>query len=230
MVRSASPILVAGALLIVSLFMIRLDYAVGAAGVLIALLGYGVRSTATQVRHIERLELLRQERSQLQNIAWTDALTGVTNRHFLDQALRRAAGRPLSVPMIDIEHFKLLNDHAGHLAGDACLRSVAAALQRTLVRPRDVLARYGGEEFIVLLHDVDAAGALVVAERLRAAVESLRIQNLDSPAGTVTVSIGAASAASHSAGGATALVEAADGALYEAKRAGRNQVRAVPIE
>ena len=228
-VRSASPILLAGALLIVSLFMIRLDYAVGAVGVLIAVLGYGVRTTATQVRHIERRELLRQERSQLQNIAWTDALTGVANRHFLDQALRRAVGQPLSVLMIDIDHFKLLNDHAGHLAGDACLRSVAAALQRALVRPGDVLARYGGEEFIVLLHDVDAAGALVVAERLRVAVESLGIQSFDGPAGTVTVSIGAANAASNYVGSVTGLVEAADGALYEAKRAGRNQVRAMPV-
>ena len=229
-VRSASPILLAGALLIVSLFMIRVDYAVGVAGTLIAVLGHAARTTSTQVRHIERRESLRRERSQLQTIAWTDALTGVANRHFLDRALRRVAdgagpvGQALSVLMIDIDHFKRLNDHAGHLAGDACLRDVAGALQRTLVRPGDVLARYGGEEFIVLLHGVDPAGALVVAERLRAAVESLQIQNLDSPLGTVTVSVGAASAAPHYAGGATGLIEAADSALYEAKRAGRNQV------
>ncbi len=228
-VRSASPILLAGALLIVSLFMIRLDYAVGAAGVLIAVLGYGVRTTITQVRHIERRESLRQERSELHSLAWTDALTGVANRHFLDRALRRAMGQPLSVLMIDIDHFKRLNDHAGHLAGDACLRDVAAVLQRTLVRPGDVLARYGGEEFIVLLHDVDVAGALVVAERLRAAVEGLQVQNLDSPLGMVTVSIGAASAAPHYAGGSTGLIEAADSALYEAKRAGRNQVSGLVV-
>ncbi|HXD04896.1 MAG TPA: GGDEF domain-containing protein [Burkholderiaceae bacterium] len=228
-VHSASPIVLAGALLIVSLFMIRVDYAIGTTGVLIAVIGYGLRTTLTQVRHIELGDDLRRERFELQAIAWTDALTGVRNRRFIDHALARAArrarhaGRPLSVLMIDIDHFKGLNDFYGHPAGDACLREVATALQHALARPDDVLARYGGEEFIALLHDVEAPGALVVAERLRAAIEALRIHHNGSPFGVVTVSIGAASTASHDADAAD-LIEAADAALYEAKRSGRNRV------
>jgi diguanylate cyclase (GGDEF)-like protein len=232
-VRSGSPILLATALLIASLFLIRVDYAFGTAGILIAVLGIGVRTTVTQVRQIEHGEALQRERSALQTIAWTDALTGVPNRHFFAQALRRAwrgerrAGQAQAILMIDIDHFKQLNDRYGHPAGDACLREVARALQRALVRPDDVLARYGGEEFIVLLRDTDAAGAQVVGERLRAAVENLRIENEGSPQGVVTVSVGAASASISGEAAATWLVEEADRALYEAKIAGRNLVKLV---
>ena len=226
-VHSASPLFLAGTLLIVALFLIRVDYPLGAAAILIAVLGYGLRSTATQVRHIERED-------RLQAIAWTDALTGVANRRFFDQALTGAwrrslrATSSLSVLMIDIDHFKLLNDRYGHPAGDACLREVAHALRQALVRPGDVLARYGGEEFIALLQEADMAGALVVAERLRAAVQALAIENLGSPLGVVTVSVGSASASVvlTTDNLATSLVDAADKALYEAKCAGRNQVRA----
>jgi diguanylate cyclase (GGDEF)-like protein len=229
-VHSASPLVLALALLILSLFMIRVDFAAGTAGVLLAVLGHGLRTTLVQVRHIERGEILQRERYELQAIAWTDALTGVGNRHFLDHALDRAmrrarrSARPLSVLMIDIDHFKGLNDRYGHPAGDVCLREIARTLRQALARPDDVLARYGGEEFIALLPDVDGAGALVVAERLRAAVETLRIEHAGSPCGIVTVSVGVSSVV-RLEGAATAwLVEAADAALYDAKRAGRNRV------
>jgi diguanylate cyclase (GGDEF)-like protein len=232
-VRSGSPILLAAALLIASLFLIRVDYVFGTAGVLIAVLGIGMRTTVTQVRQIEHGEALQRERSALQTIAWTDALTGVPNRHFFARALRRAwrgerrVDQPQAILMIDIDHFKQLNDRYGHPAGDACLRKVARALQRALVRPDDVLARYGGEEFIALLRDTDAAGAQVVGERLRAAVENLRIKNEGCPQRVVTVSVGAASAALSGQAAATSLVEKADRALYEAKCAGRNLVKLV---
>jgi diguanylate cyclase (GGDEF)-like protein len=232
-VRSASPLFLAGILLIVALFLIRVDYVFGAAGVLIAVLGYGLRSTLAQVDHIAREDMLRRDRSALQAIAWTDALTGVANRRYLDRALTgeqrggdRHASRPLSALMIDIDHFKKLNDRYGHPAGDACLREVANALRHALVRPGDVLARYGGEEFVALLGEADAAGAQVVAERLRAAVQALGIANVDAPFGVVTVSIGTASAALPDGADAVELIDAADKALYEAKCAGRNQVRA----
>ncbi len=227
-VRAGSPMLLAGVLLIVSLFLIRVDYVHGVAGVLIAVLGYGLRASVAQAGHIERGDQLQRERTELQAIAWTDALTGIPNRHYLDQALaghwhvERRAHHPLSVLMIDIDHFKSLNDRYGHPAGDACLRAVARVLQDALVRPDDVLARFGGEEFIALLHDADAAGAVVVAERLRAAVEALRIEHADNPHGVVTVSIGTASAAHR--GETARLIQAADKALYEAKCAGRNRV------
>lgn len=231
-VRSASPLFLAGTLLIVSLFLIRVDYACGAAGILIAVLGYGLRSTATQVRHIEREDRLQRDRSALRAIAWTDALTGVANRRFFDRMLESAwrrslgAGAPLSVMMIDIDHFKLLNDRYGHPAGDACLREVARALREALVRPTDVLARYGGEEFVALLHEADEAGACVVAERLRAAVQSLAIVNADAPLGVVSVSVGTASVVPAREAVFAGLVDAADKALYQAKCAGRNQIRA----
>ena len=229
-VRSASPLFLAGALLLVSLFLIRVDYLFGTAGILIAVLGHGLRSTVAQVRGIERGDRLQRDRSKLQAIAWTDALTGIANRRYLDHALggavshQRVAGQPLSVLMIDIDHFKLLNDRFGHPAGDACLRAVAQALRQALVRPGDVLARYGGEEFIALLHEADPAGALVVAERLRAAVEALHIDNPDSPSKVLTVSIGAASASLSGQATAASLIAAADKSLYEAKSGGRNQV------
>ncbi len=230
-VRSASPILLAAALLLVSLALIRINYVAGAAGVLVTVLGSGLRNTVRNVRHIEREDNLRRERSQLRVIAWTDALTGIPNRHYLDEALRKAerrerrAGVTLAILMIDIDLFKMLNDRYGHPAGDACLRDVAQLLQEALVRPDDILARYGGEEFVALLRDTDAKGARVVAERLRVVVEAAGIENLASPFKVVTVSIGVANAALSGSFGAMRLMELADKALYEAKSAGRNQVR-----
>ena len=235
LVRAVRPLFLAGALLLVSLFLIRVDYAFGTAGILIAVLGYALRSTAAQVCDTKRVDGLQRDRSALQTIVWTDALTGVANRRFLDQALSGAgrrellASQPLSVLMIDIDHFKLLNDARGHLAGDACLRDVAQALRQALVRPGDVLARYGGEEFIVLLQEAGSTGAIVVAERLRAAVEALRIAHPGHSPGVVTVSIGAASAASQGRASTESLIAAADKALYEAKSSGRNQVRGLTV-
>jgi len=229
-VRSARPILLAGVLLIVSLVLIRVDYTYGAAGVLIAVIGYSLRNTLAEVRYIEHGEILQREQSELRSIAWTDALTGVANRRALEHALGAAARHeqqgqhPVAVLMVDIDHFKLLNDRYGHIAGDACLRAVAEAMRQALARPGDVLARYGGEEFIALLHEADAAGARVVGERLRAAVEALAIEHADSPFGVVTVSVGVAGAVLHDAASADALVHAADRALYEAKCDGRNRV------
>ena len=231
MVRSGSPILLAVALLTASLFLIRVDYLWGCAGILIAVVGIGVRTTMMQVNQIEHREALRREASALQTIAWTDALTGVPNRHFFTEALTRTcrSGRrrePAAILMIDIDHFKLLNDRYGHPVGDGCLREVARSLQHALVSPDDVLARYGGEEFIVLLRDTPAAGAQVLAERLRAAVQNLRIENVDCPERVVTISIGVACAAELTdEAAASRLVEDADRALYEAKCAGRNLVR-----
>jgi predicted signal transduction protein with EAL and GGDEF domain len=150
-VRTGSPILLAVALLAASLLLIRVQYIWGCVGILIAVLGIGVRTTLIQVHQIEHREALRQKASALQTIAWTDALTGVPNRHFFSEALARAwrnerrTGQQ-AILMIDIDHFKLLNDRYGHPVGDGCLREVARALQRALMRQDDVLARYGGEE------------------------------------------------------------------------------------
>lgn len=132
----------------------------------------------------------------------------------------------MAILMIDIDHFKLLNDRYGHPAGDACLREVAGVLQRNLVRPDDVLARYGGEEFIAMLLGIDLAGAQVVAERLRLAVKELHIENSGSPLGIVTISVGVSCAILEGDVLPERLVEAADRALYEAKCAGQDRTRA----
>jgi diguanylate cyclase (GGDEF)-like protein len=229
-VRSGIPILLALALLAASLLLIRVEYFWGCVGILVAVLGIGVRTTLIQVHHIQHREALKREASALQTIAWTDALTGVPNRHFFTEALKRAwrderRSAPQSILMIDIDHFKLLNDRYGHPVGDGCLREVARILQHGLARPHDVLARYGGEEFIVLLRDCSAAGAVLVAERLRSAVQNLGLENASSPQLVVTISIGIASGALADGAAAALLVEAADRALYEAKISGRNRVK-----
>jgi len=156
------------------------------------------------------------------DLAATDGLTGIANRRTFEDMLARSftraarAGVPLSLVMVDLDHFKALNDRHGHQAGDATLRRVAPALV-SACRPGDVVARYGGEEFAVLLPDTDQRDVAIVAERLRAAVAAL----VQDPA--VTASIGAASFPTHAAD-ATELVKAADDALYTSKRTGRNRV------
>jgi diguanylate cyclase (GGDEF)-like protein len=229
-VRSGIPILLALALLTASLLLIRVEYLWGCAGILISVVGIGVRTTLIQVHHIEHREALKRQASALQTIAWTDALTGIPNRHFFDEALTRAwrdehRSAPQAILMIDIDHFKLLNDRYGHPVGDGCLREVARVLQHGLARPHDVLARYGGEEFIVLLRDCTAAGAQLVAERLRSAVQQMRLDNASSPQLAVTISIGVASGELTDGPAAQQVVEAADRALYEAKITGRNRVK-----
>lgn len=161
----------------------------------------------------------------LRRTAERDALTGSHNRRSIDQWLARqfdrAQGAPLSVMYVDIDHFKPVNDLYGHACGDHCLRSVATAL-RTSLGPDDLLGRYGGEEFIVLLPGTDLTRARAVAEQLRVAVEDCEIEWQGSHR-KLTVSIGVA-ARHPSDASAAALLERADSAMYEAKRAGRNQV------
>jgi diguanylate cyclase (GGDEF)-like protein len=164
---------------------------------------------------------LEEANERLQRLSMIDALTGVDNRRRFDEALDREwrrssrSGSPLSLLMIDVDRFKEYNDTRGHQAGDECLRAVAVVLRECLSRAADVVARYGGEEFAVLLPDSDLAGARCVAERLRARVEERT---------PVTISAGVATMAAAQAIWPTALVSAADDALYEAKRQGRNRV------
>ncbi|MFZ5445018.1 MAG: diguanylate cyclase [Myxococcota bacterium] len=158
----------------------------------------------------------------------TDPLTGVPNRRHLfqqlDAELARAARyrTPLSMLMIDIDHFKHLNDSAGHAAGDDVLREVCRVLRQNL-RKVDTLARYGGEEFVVLLPQVDRDEALEVAEKLRRSVAEAPIEHgKTQPGGKVTISVGAATLP-HDASERAKLVDCADSALYASKRGGRNK-------
>jgi len=172
---------------------------------------------------------------RLSTLAMTDGLTGLANRRAFDEALgsewlrtRRTKGQ-LSLLLIDLDHFKGFNDHYGHQVGDDCLRAVSFAIRNALRRPADLAARYGGEELTVILPDTDLAGAVEVAEAVRAAVKALSIPHARNGSATagVTVSVGVATALS-SAGASiqmpAGLLQAADTALYKAKSNGRDRV------
>lgn len=179
-----------------------------------------------------RMRSLARAAEQMEHLALTDGLTGLDNRRAAERHLERMTahgrrtGEALAVLVIDIDRFKPLNDTHGHAAGDAVLVEVAARLEAE-ARTGDVVARWGGEEFVVLLPGTDAEQASAAAERLRAAVSQTPIPLADAPAGVfVTVSIGVA------AGGNDALdslMWAADAALYDAKRAGRDRVAAAAV-
>ncbi len=168
----------------------------------------------------------------LQQLLSTDALTGIANRRRFDDALDREwrrcrrTGTPLSLLMMDVDHFKPYNDLFGHQQGDDCLRQVARLLLEEVGRPADLLARYGGEEFVCLLPEAGPFGARTVANRLIAAIRRADIAHPLSPAGgRLTISIGVATAA-ELAGAPESLVALADKLLYAAKDAGRDQVMA----
>lgn len=170
--------------------------------------------------------------ARIRELASTDELTGVANRRHSGARLREAqvlAGRyrrPLSVAMLDLDHFKAVNDAHGHDGGDAVLRAVTRAVAGAL-READLLGRWGGEELLAILPETDAAGALALAERLRAAVQALRVEHAGGTI-VVTVSVGLATWVPSSSGAEApsteALLKQADQALYRAKARGRNRV------
>jgi len=174
---------------------------------------------------------LKAQADLLRSLAFIDGLTGVANRRRFDESLqaewrhcRRGTG-PLTLIMIDIDHFKRYNDRYGHQAGDACLQRVAAVIKGSLGRSHDLVARYGGEEFVCLLPDCSPAGAARKAEALRQAVAALGIPHeTSSVAATVTVSLGVATCIPDANASADQLLAAADAALYAAKTGGRNRV------
>lgn len=175
----------------------------------------------------ERNAELERITQRLQQIAITDGLTGLYNRRFLDTHLRLSTkacardGVPVALFMIDVDHFKDYNDAHGHVAGDAALRHVGAAIQRTFARGDDVGARYGGEEFAVVCRGIDDGTANAMATRLHAAIAD-RAREPEPLPGAVTVSIGFALATGAQRPSARDLVTAADANLYAAKAAGRD--------
>ncbi|WP_269509141.1 sensor domain-containing diguanylate cyclase [Burkholderia sp. IMCC1007] len=158
-----------------------------------------------------------------------DGLTGAFNRsHFNDHfhtlfLQARRQGEPLSLLMVDVDHFKAYNDAFGHVKGDACLIAVANALAGAVRRPTDIVARYGGEEFAIVLPNTGARGARVVAEEAREAVLRLDLP-MPGSAARLSVSVGCATVSQDELSTPDALIEAADAALYRAKDAGRNRV------
>jgi diguanylate cyclase (GGDEF)-like protein len=177
---------------------------------------------------------VKQQADLLRSMAFVDGMTGIPNRRQFDETLARdwrsclRSASPLTVLMIDIDHFKQFNDSYGHPAGDACLKQIAAALQPGGGRPRDLVARYGGEEFVLLLPSTDLAGGQLKAEGVRSAVQDLAIAHrASSVAAVVTVSIGIATVVPTPELTPERLVAAADAQLYAAKLRGRNRSHAI---
>jgi diguanylate cyclase (GGDEF)-like protein len=182
---------------------------------------------------------------QLRKMATIDPLTGIANRRRWDEAVElewrraRRAGRALSLGFVDVDHFKTYNDHYGHTLGDVCLRTVAKALTGACLRPADLVARFGGEEFSVLLPETAEEGAEHLARRVLSAIDELGIPHAASPtAHVLTVSVGMATytparpplrSPSSLEGSPAALAEAADRALYSAKRAGRARAHRIHV-
>jgi diguanylate cyclase (GGDEF)-like protein/PAS domain S-box-containing protein len=168
--------------------------------------------------------------ADLTRSAATDGLTGLANRRRFDEVLSlewRRAHREntfLAVMLLDADCFKAFNDNYGHLEGDAALQMIASAIAATIRRPGDLGARYGGEEFAVLMPNTDEAGALVIAERVRAMVLEAAMPHRGGPAGVVSVSIGVAAALVFEGDTPDLLLRTADQALYRAKHRGRNLV------
>jgi diguanylate cyclase (GGDEF)-like protein len=197
---------------------------------------------SAKIRALQRLDHMRRKlldvsnelaaaNQRLETLSHRDALTGIANRRAFDFLFERmfaeAARRrePLSVVLCDVDHFKAYNDHYGHVAGDECLKQVAAALARSCKRTVDLAARYGGEEFALLLPDTPAAGALHVAEAARGEVAALDIAHAHSPTSNrVTFSAGIATYAPERDKASRDLTARADEALYRAKHLGRDRI------
>jgi diguanylate cyclase (GGDEF)-like protein len=189
-----------------------------------------------EVARRERQELadaqqrLTEQNILLRELAVVDELTGLRNRRFFDRTLQyeidrmRRYDRQMSVVLLDVDHFKSVNDRFGHPFGDEVLKAVARCLERG-IRKCDLAARYGGEEFALVLPETGCAGALHVAERIR---ESIEVMELDGQ--KVTASFGVATVDRGWAGDIPGVVRAADQALYQAKRTGRNKVVTVELQ
>lgn len=177
----------------------------------------------------ERTQELEAANERLQEISTTDALTGVRNRRFFDEIMvqetKRSlrSGDPFGLLIIDVDHFKQVNDQYGHQVGDDCLRQIAQVLRNSIRRECDTIARYGGEEFCVLLPNTSSGGVKHVAESLRRAV-AMQPMLIDGTVHSITVSIGAVAATPTRVGDHELYVASADAALYDAKHNGRNRV------
>lgn len=169
---------------------------------------------------------------QLAQLAEQDGLTGIANRRVFDDSLhnewKRCARseKPLSLILCDIDYFKQFNDTFGHISGDQALIKVAQAIQNSVRRPGDLVARYGGEEFVVILPETEPEGALVIAQKIAAAVKALRLPSaIKSHSETLTLSMGLASQVPEFHESESQLLAEADDALYQAKAAGRNRMQ-----
>lgn len=174
---------------------------------------------------------LKVKTDLLEKLSMLDGLTNIPNRRYFDEHLQREWSRtsrdglPLSLVMLDIDHFKAYNDNYGHGAGDECLRKVAMAISALMRRPGDLAARYGGEEFAAVLPSTDEQGALQVAQGMKDAVDALRLVHEYSPVSNfLTVSLGVGCTYPGPESNTEKLLKTADQALYQSKQEGRNRI------
>jgi len=181
-------------------------------------------------------------RSNIYNIRWIsnathDKLTGIYNRGYFDDCLEteynlaKDNNKHLGLLIIDIDHFKMINDNYGHQKGDECLKKIAAALLKVAKRAGDIVARYGGEEFIIVLPETNSKGASNLAEKIRKHVESLQLIHEKSTINDyVTISLGCATTVPKPATNYSLLIKATDNALYRSKQSGRNRLTVIDPE
>jgi diguanylate cyclase (GGDEF)-like protein len=193
--------------------------------------GFLVMERNEVTNFVQRNMALVQTNKKLAHLSTTDALTGLANRRLFDQCLHAEWQRgartqlPLSLIMVDIDHFKRYNDHYGHLAGDACLRKIASILFDASQRTGEVVARYGGEEFALLLPSTSSQEAQNVAQRGMDELSRAQIPHVDSPSSSIlTLSMGVATVIAQPQTDPEMLIHAADVALYRAKGFGRSRI------
>jgi diguanylate cyclase (GGDEF)-like protein len=210
----------------------RLEAVMLIAGQLAVSLDNALIYSSLERKVAERTHELARANERLEQLSIVDPLTGVANRRRLEESLRdewqraKRTRAPLSLAMVDIDHFKQYNDLHGHRAGDRCLQRVASQIGRS-VRHTDVVARYGGEEFAIVMPNTDSAAARDVAERVRLAISDLA-EPLTADQ-IVTASAGVATLLEADRQSTDQLIERADAGLYQAKRTGRNRVYSADI-
>ncbi|HTW80598.1 MAG TPA: GGDEF domain-containing protein [Terracidiphilus sp.] len=231
LIDNARPVFLSLALIGLSAIVATRHFAVAFAFIFGAFILYSLRASMLQSRVEQAQVALEESNSQLSEIALLDSLTGVSNRRSFDQLFAIEWGRaqrtrqPLSLLLVDLDHFKRINDTHGHQAGDECLRNTARVLSTALDRPADLIARYGGDEFAILLPETGSYGASTVAGRIRSAITN-DAARVPIPA---TVSIGFSTWNAEGEASPDQLIRAADRALYAAKQNGRDQTDFVDL-
>ncbi|MBW7858719.1 MAG: diguanylate cyclase [Leptonema sp. (in: Bacteria)] len=172
----------------------------------------------------------KYNRERLESMSRTDGLTLLSNRRHFDEVINREWRRShrlekdIALLMIDIDSFKLYNDHYGHVQGDRALQTVAQILTQNMLRPIDVAARYGGEEFACILPETNSKGARIVAERIRHDIKNKNIEHKYSSLGHVTLSVGIGSVMPTHSNTVSELIQMADANLYKAKMSGKDSI------
>jgi diguanylate cyclase (GGDEF)-like protein len=210
---------------------ISIPYHLVKEGEVYPLKGLNERNQELEALVMDRTRELAEANSKLEALSYTDGLTGIANRRSFDRMLTQEwkrgqrASKPLSLIMLDVDHFKHFNDLYGHQAGDACLRMLACTLAQAGRRAGELAARYGGEEFVMLLPETDGPAAMEIAHSVQQDVWSLALPHPETAPAIITVSLGVASLVPSILHRPEDLLQRADAALYQAKQSGRNCVQ-----